>query len=87
MSECVGDGVRLRVVSYTAQCVRVVCSVSGVALFVSGALHEDSPHWLVPARVPKGETSQISWAKASGCSPFSTNAQDSAQYPRGWYST
>ena len=47
------DGVRLRVVSYTAQCVRVVCSVSVLfvcTFFASEALHEVSPHWPVPAR-------------------------------------
>ena len=51
---------RLRVVAYTAQRVRVVCSVSVLfvcTLFASGALHEVSPHWPLPARLPKGETS------------------------------
>ena len=51
------DGVRWRVVACTAQCVRVVCSVSVLfvcTLFASGALHEVSPHWPLPARLPKG---------------------------------
>ena len=36
MEECTSDGVRLRVVSYTTQCVRVVCSVSVVCVCVRG---------------------------------------------------
>ena len=54
------DSVLLRVVSYTAQCVRVVCSVSSflcVPFFASGALHEVSRTGLCQHAFPEGETS------------------------------
>ena len=131
------DGVRLRVVSYTAQCVRVVCSVSVVSVYPFLRLgHCTRSHrtGLCQHAFPKGETSvhctpdvsgytlpqplcaqyqdpeplalpwpawelklrqqgvsilasQTSWAKASGCSPFSTNARGGPHHPCGLYST
>ena len=54
------DGVRLRVVSYTAQCVRVVCSVSVVSVYPFLRLgHCTRSHrtGLCQHAFPKGETS------------------------------
>ena len=127
---------RLRVVSYTAQCVRVVCSVSVVSVypfcvwgiargltalaFASTPSLRERPQCTArrtsgihtpptSVRAVPGSratcsllacrelklrqqgvsilASQTSWAKASGCSPFSTNARGGPHHPCGLYST